>query len=133
MKEKIKVLKKDLFNKQGMISTYFLVLLYVVTLIIVVIFANAKNQSEAYINIEEANEYFIQENKVINDLRCKLEDPSLESGEESIDNVFYSYEVEESSITISISSPKREWLFITYDPTSKHLLDYSTLRPDASS
>lgn len=114
-------------SKNGFISTYFLAILLYVTSLITIITLIERENIQTIMNIKDANVYLKEEITILNDVKCKLLNDALEDIYYSINGIDYSCSIEETLIYITTDS---EEIIISYDPTSKKVLDYETVRDE---
>lgn len=114
-------------SKKGFVSTYFLAILLYVTSLITIITLIERENIQTIMNMKEANVYLKEEITILNDVKCKLLNDTLEDTYYSINDIDYSCYIEETLIYITTDS---EEIVISYDPTSKKILDYETVRDE---
>lgn len=112
-------------NKKGFISTYFLAILLYVSSLITIVTLIEREDIQTFMNMKEANTYLQEEITILNDIKCKLLNDALEDTYYSIGEVEYSCSIEETIVYIDTD---KEQMIVSYDPTTKRILDYETIR-----
>ena len=99
------------YTAKGFMSTYFLVLWIMIMTMMVILLDNAMNQSKTLENLEEANQYFMQEYAVIEEIK----NMNVE-------------EIEEAEIHCIIEGEYPEEIIVYFDLETGKCIDYVSYR-----
>lgn len=113
-------------NDEGFISAYFLVLFMQIIVIFTILLANMNRYLEMKKNISQYTTYIGIENKIIQYLNA-LETDELIEDTVLINDITFQYEVNEPYITVYISEPIQETMFIECNEDGT-IYDYETDR-----
>ncbi len=113
-------------NNRGFISTYFLVLLMIMTAGLSIAVTNEMNQIETQINVSETNQYLLSEAQILSYIRCQIKNEELEEGTYVYCGNQFRISKSAYELTVEIYSPISETILI--EMREERIYDYRAIR-----
>lgn len=124
-------MKKHFVRRKGFISVYFLSILLAVSVCCTLCALNDQRKMEAALYLEMNNRYFLQEQAVVNDLRCRLMNREAEDGWYQTLPTEYLCIREGNTISAEIGGELAEKIIIDIDENTGMITEVKTERMSA--